>query len=161
MKELVAAEKGFSFAEPYAIGLLFCGVAVLAAIGALSHQHDRAFSASLIYLGLGVGSAVVIETLGVGWLDPITDADLLARVSELAIVIALFATGLKLDRPLTWRSWSAVAHLLVIAMRSRLRRSRFSAAIMGLSRGATGAGSNPGAHRSGPGRRRGGRSNGG
>ena len=128
MKELVAAEKGFSFAEPYAIGLLFCGVAVLAAIGALSHQHDRAFSASLIYLGLGVGSAVVIETLGVAWLDPIKDADLLARVSELAIVIALFATGLKLDRPLTWRSWSAVARLLVISMPLTIAAVALSAA---------------------------------
>lgn len=137
MKELVAAEKGFSFAEPYAIGLLFCGVAVLAAIGALSHQHDRAFSASLIYLGLGVGSAVVIETLGVGWLDPITDADLLARVSELAIVIALFATGLKLDRPLTWRSWSAVARLLLIAMPLTIAAvALFGSRIMGLSLGA-------------------------
>ena len=61
MTVLVAAEKGFSFADPYAIGILFCGVAVVAAIGALSHQHERAFSASLIYLGLGVGSAVVIQ----------------------------------------------------------------------------------------------------
>src|SRR5687768_5929117 len=112
----VAAEKGFSFAEPYAIGALFCGVAVLAAIGALSHQHERAFSASLIYLGLGVGSAVVIQLLGIGWLDPISDAELLQRVSEVAIGIALFATGLKLDRPLTWRSWSGVGRLLVIAM---------------------------------------------
>ena len=114
--ELVAAEKSFRFAETYFIGLLFCGIAVLAAIGALSHQHERAFSASLIYLGLGVGSALVIEALGVGWLSPTADAELLQRVSELAIVIALFGTGLKLDRPLTWRSWSGVGRLLVVAM---------------------------------------------
>jgi sodium/hydrogen antiporter len=137
MTELVAAEKGFSFAEPYAIGLLFCGVAVLAAIGALSHQHERAFSASLIYLGLGVGSAVVIQVLGVGWLDPISDAELLERVSELAIVIALFATGLKLDRPLTWRSWSGVGRLLVIAMPLTIAAvALFGSGVMGLSLGA-------------------------
>ncbi len=137
MSELVAAEKGFSFSEPYAIGLLFCGVAVLAAIGALSHQHDRAFSASLIYLGLGVGSAVVIQVLGVDWLDPISDAELLQRVSELAIVIALFATGLKLDRPLMWRSWSGVGRLLVIAMPLTIAAvALFGSSVMGLSLGA-------------------------
>ena len=137
MTVLVAAEKGFSFADPYAIGILFCGVAVVAAIGALSHQHERAFSASLIYLGLGVGSAVVIQLSGVGWLDPISDAELLERVSELAIVIALFATGLKLDRPLTWRSWSGVTRLLVIAMPLTIGAvAVFGIGVMGLSVGA-------------------------
>jgi sodium/hydrogen antiporter len=137
MTELVAAERGFSFAEPYAIGALFCGVAVLAAIGALSHQHERAFSASLIYLGLGVASAVVIQLLGVGWLDPISDAELLQRVSEAAIVIALFATGLKLDRPLTWRSWSGVGRLLIIAMPLTIAAvALFGSGVMGLSLGA-------------------------
>jgi sodium/hydrogen antiporter len=135
--ELVAAEKGFSFAETYVIGLLFCGIAVLAAIGALSHQHERAFSASLIYLGLGVGSALVIEAFGVGWLSPIADAELLQRVSELAIVIALFATGLKLDRPLTWRSWSGVGRLLVVAMPLTIAAvALFGSGVMGLSLGA-------------------------
>ena len=137
MTVLVAAEKGFSFADPYAIGILFCGVAVVAAIGALSHQHERAFSASLIYLGLGVGSAVVIQLSGVGWLDPISDAELLERVSELAIVIALFATGLKLDRPLTWQSWSGVTRLLVIAMPLTIGAvAVFGIGVMGLSVGA-------------------------
>jgi NhaP-type Na+/H+ or K+/H+ antiporter len=135
--ELVAAEKGFSFAETYVIGLLFCGIAVLAAIGALSHQHERAFSASLIYLGLGFGSALVIEALGVGWLSPIADAELLQRVSELAIVIALFATGLKLDRPLTWASWSGVGRLLVVAMPLTIAAvALFGSGVMGLSLGA-------------------------
>ena len=137
MVELIAAEKGFSFADVYAVGLLFCGVAVLAAIGALSHQHERAFSASLIYLGLGVGSAVAIEVLGIGWLSPIADAELLERVSELAIVIALFATGLKLDRPLTWESWSSVARLLAVAMPLTIAAvALFGSAVMGLSLGS-------------------------
>ena len=126
----VAAEKGFSFADPYAVGLLFCGVAVLGAIGALSHQHERAFSASLIYLGLGLLGAFVIEVLGVAWLKPLEDAELLQRISELAIVIALFGTGLKLDRPLSWRSWSTVGRLLAVAMPltiAGLARPRLSA----------------------------------
>jgi sodium/hydrogen antiporter len=112
----IAAERGFSFADPYVIALLFCAVAVFAAIGALSHQHERAFSASIIYLGLGAGAAIVVQLVGISWIDPIEDASLIEHLSELAVIIALFATGLKLDLPLEWSSWSGVARLLGVAM---------------------------------------------
>ena len=111
-----AAESGFSAGDPHAIGLLFLGLAFFAAVAALSHQHERAFSASLIYLGLGIAAASVIDLLDVTWLHPIDDAELLESVSELAIVIALFGTGLKLDRPIGLRSWSIVWRLLGVAM---------------------------------------------
>jgi sodium/hydrogen antiporter len=113
---LLAAEPGFSAGAPHAIALLFLGLAFFAAVAALSHQHERAFSASLIYLGLGIGAAVVIDLLGVAWLHPIEDAELLEVVSELAVVIALFGTGLKLDRAIGLRSWSIVWRLLGVAM---------------------------------------------
>ena len=89
-----AADVGFSFADPWAVGIAFLGLAVFAAIGALSHEHERAFSASLIYLGLGVVAAGGLFALGVRWLDPVEDASLLEHVTELAVVIALFSTGL-------------------------------------------------------------------
>ena len=111
-----AAEPGFSWGDPHALGILFLGLAFFAAVAALSHQHERAFSASLIYLTLGIGAAAVIDLLGVDWLHPIDDADLLEAVSELAIVIALFGTGLKLDRAIGLRSWSIVWRLLGVAM---------------------------------------------
>ena len=60
----IAAERGFAFADLYAIGLVFCAIALFAAIGALSHQGDRAFSASIIYLGLGAVAALAIELIG-------------------------------------------------------------------------------------------------
>ena len=105
---MIAASPGLTFADPYVIGLLFCGLAVFAAIGALSHQHDRAFSASVIYLGLGAGAAGGIEILGLEWLDPVEDSRC-SRAAGLAVVIALFATGLKLERELTFRAWANVA----------------------------------------------------
>ena len=66
MPGLFAADTGFTFADPFALGLLFIGVAVFAAVGALSHQHERAFSASLIYLALGCGAAIAIGLSDVG-----------------------------------------------------------------------------------------------
>ena len=109
----IAAERGFSFADPYVIGLLFCALAVFAAIGALSHERERAFSASIIYLGLGAAAAVAIELFDIAWVDPLDDAELVERLSELAVIIALFGNGLKLDRPLDWASWSGVANMFV------------------------------------------------
>lgn len=112
----LGAGPGFEWADPYAAGLLVVGLAVFAAIGALSHQDDRAFSASLIYLAVGLAAAAVIGLTGIDWLVPREDAELIERLSELAVVIALFSTGLKLDRSLRPRAWSSVARLLAITM---------------------------------------------
>ena len=134
---ITAAGRGFAFADLYAIGLIFCGVALFAAIGALSHQGDRAFSASIIYLGLGAGAALAIELIGLNWLEPVEDAELIERVSELALIIALFGAGLKLDRAFTRRSWSGVARLLLIAMPLTIAGvALFGHEVMGLSLGA-------------------------
>jgi NhaP-type Na+/H+ or K+/H+ antiporter len=133
----VAAERGFSFADTYVIGLLFCALAVFAAIGALSHERERAFSASIIYLGLGAAAAVAIEVFDIAWIDPLDDAELVERLSELAVIIALFGTGMKLDRPLDWGSWSGVARLLGIAMPLTIAGIvAFGTGVMGLSLGA-------------------------
>ena len=116
MPGLLAADTGFSFADPFAIGMLFIGCAVFAAVGALSHQHERAFSASLIYLALGCSAAAVIHGSGIAWIDPIADVSLIDHLTEIAIIMALFSAGLKLNRPLTWRAWGSTERLLLIAM---------------------------------------------
>jgi sodium/hydrogen antiporter len=134
---VLAAERGFSFADPYAIGLAFAGVAVFAAVGALSHQHERAFSASLIYLGLGVAAATMIDLLGVRWIEPLRDATLIEHVAEFALIVALFATGLKLERAFDRRMWGSVARLLGIVMPLTIGAvALLGTTVMGLSLGA-------------------------
>ena len=85
----IGAARGFSFGDPYAIALAFTGVAVFAAVGALTHQRERAFSASLIYLALGLAAATIIDVLGVDWIDPFADAHWIERLAEFAVVVAL------------------------------------------------------------------------
>jgi NhaP-type Na+/H+ or K+/H+ antiporter len=110
---------------------------VFAAVGALSHEHGRAFSASLIYLGLGVVAAAAIAVLGIGWVDPVQDSTLLEHITELAVVIALFSTGLKVERALRWRQWSTVTRLLAIGMPAFIvLAAAFGSVVMGLSLGA-------------------------
>ncbi len=110
---------------------------MFAAVGALSHQHERAFSASAIYLAVGVVAAGGIELLNVGWLDPIADAEVFEKASELAVIVALFATGLKLDRDLRLSEWSPVGRLLALAMPLTIAAvAAFGHLVMGLSLGA-------------------------
>jgi len=112
----LAADTGFTFADTFPIGLLFVGLAVFAAVGAMSHEHERAFSASLIYLGLGAIAALAITLFDIAWLDPLEDEAVIEHVAEITLIFALFSSGLKLDRILHWRGWGSVARLLGIAM---------------------------------------------
>ena len=133
----LAADVGFTFADPWARGLAFVGIALFAAVGALAHEHERAFSASLIYLGLGVLAAAVLTLSGFAWIDPIKDATLLEHATELAVVVALFSTGLKVERALRWREWSTVTRLLAIGMPAFIVvAALFGNVVMGLSAGA-------------------------
>ena len=131
---MVAAAPGFEFGDLYALGLAFVGIAVVAALVALSHQHERAFSASLIYLVLGLGAAAAVELLGVHWLDPVDDAAVVERLAEFCVIVALFSTGLKLDRELSWGAWASVVRLLALVMPlTIIAIAVFGTQVMGLS----------------------------
>ncbi len=133
----LALETGLHPGDLWPLGLLFAGVAIFAAVGALSHEHDRAFSASLIYLGLGVAAAVVINVFDVGWLEFTEDSRVVERICELAMVVAVFSAGLKLDRALSWRNWGSTVRLLVIAMPLTIAAvALFGALALGLSTAA-------------------------
>ena len=58
----------------------------------------------------------VINVAGFDWVDPVEDAALIDHLTEIAVIIALFSAGLKLDRPLTPRAWGTTARLLLLAM---------------------------------------------
>ncbi|CAA9472815.1 MAG: hypothetical protein AVDCRST_MAG38-1426 [uncultured Solirubrobacteraceae bacterium] len=134
---VLAAGLGLHLGDAYAFGVMFLGVAVFAAVGALSHQRERAFTASLIYLGLGALAAVALQIAGVGWLDPVDNSKLLERLTEAAVVFALFATGLSLDRRLAWREWSTTLRLLAFAMPLTIGAVMlFGITVMGLSAAA-------------------------
>jgi NhaP-type Na+/H+ or K+/H+ antiporter len=133
----LAADTGFTFADTFPIGLLFVGIAVFAAVGAMSHEHERAFSASLIYLGLGAIAALAIKLFDIPWLDPFGDAKVIGHIAEVALIFALFSSGLKLDRPLRWREWGSVTRMLALAMPLTMAGiALFGTQVMGLSLGA-------------------------
>ena len=133
----LAAERGFDFGDLYAVGLLAFGVIVLVAVGALSQQGERAFSAAIIYLLLGAGLAIGLEAAGADLLDPFTDTEVIERAAEFAVIIALFSAGIRLDRPLGWRSWGSTVRLIAIVMPLTIAGvAAFANLVMGLSLGA-------------------------
>jgi hypothetical protein len=74
---VTAVSEGLHFGEAFPVVLALAGIAVMAAVGALSHQHAHAFSASVIYLAMGLAAALVITGLDIEWLRPAEDHALL------------------------------------------------------------------------------------
>jgi NhaP-type Na+/H+ or K+/H+ antiporter len=132
-----AIDPGLGSPDVYAVGLLFAGLAVLVAILALSHQRARAYSASIVYLAMGALAAGGIALLDAPWPAVVEDAATVERASEIAVFVALFAAGLRLDRRLRWRAWRSTALLLGVVMPLTIAAvAAFGAYGMGLSAGA-------------------------
>jgi NhaP-type Na+/H+ or K+/H+ antiporter len=134
---VLAAGEGFTFAGGYAFVALFAGIALLLAVRALTVQHDRTFTAAVVYLALGALASLALRPLGVNLFDPLDDPAILEHLTEFGVIVALFATGLKLDRRLTWRGWRSPALLLGVVMPVTIGAiALWGVGVMGLSLGA-------------------------
>lgn len=132
-----AIAPGLDLGDTWGLGSLFLGLAVLIAIVALTHQRSRAFSPSVVYLALGAAGAAGAALLDLGWLDLIDDAGAVERLAELAVIVALFATGMRLDRPIGLRAWRSTILLLAVVMPITIAAvAAFGVVAMGLSAGA-------------------------
>jgi NhaP-type Na+/H+ or K+/H+ antiporter len=91
------------------IGLLLVGMALS---GGLLKRLP--LTTSMLYLGLGV----VLGPMGLGMirLDPLDGAALLERASEVAVIISLFAAGLKLSTVVPEANWWLPARLAIASM---------------------------------------------
>lgn len=71
-------------------------------------------STAMLYLAAGFG----LGPAGLDLLapDPLSSAAILERVTEVAVLISLFAVGLKLGLPLSHRSWRLPVRLAVVSM---------------------------------------------
>jgi NhaP-type Na+/H+ or K+/H+ antiporter len=133
----LAADTGLKLADHFALGLIGFGVALFAAIGALSHEEERAYSASIIYLSLGLVGAGALSLLEIEPINFHRDASLIEHVTELALIVAVFSTGLAIERQLRWREWRAVGGLIGVVMPLTIAAvALFGTLVMDLSLGA-------------------------
>ena len=134
---VLALAPGWHLGDLYTVALLAVGVVVLIGALAMSHQQDRAFSASVFYVVAGAVAAFAMARLDVRPLDPIEDHALLERLAELALIVAVFSAGLTIERTVQRRSLVAIATLLLVVMPlTILAIAAFGVWAMGLSFGA-------------------------
>lgn len=119
------------------VAVIAAGLALFAAILAITHQRERAFSAAVVYLAIGALAAPVLPHLGVDWYDPVADAHIGERLTEFAVIVALFVAGVRLDSPLRGRTWTAPLAMLLVVMPLTIGAvAAFGHWMMGLSAGA-------------------------
>ena len=134
----LALAPGFDPLSTFAVLTVFSGLVLLAAGRALTlEEEESVFAASSVYLVLGLAAGGVIHVLGLDWIDPFEDAALIEHLTEFALVVALFASGLTISRALRWSEWRAVVGLLGVVMPLAIAAGAlFGATAMALSLGA-------------------------
>jgi len=93
--------------------LVVGGLLVLLAVAG-SVLKRLPLSVAMVYLAAGVlvGPAV----LGLLYVDPVDQSGVLERITEVAVVVALFSAGLKLRPPLTDPRWRVPLRLATVSM---------------------------------------------
>ncbi len=134
---MIALGEGVHFGDHVALGLLFLGLALGVGVLALSHQRERAFSASVFYVLLGGAAALGLSLLDIAPLSPLGNHEVLRRASELALIVAVFSAGLTVERQISRRSRVSIVILLVVVMPLSIALiALFASVVMGLSLGA-------------------------
>lgn len=100
--------------DPYDLLLGALGIAVLAAAALPRLLAARPLSVPIVHLVLGALAFWLVDDLPTP--DPLADDVIVERLSELVVIISLMGAGLRLDRPIGWRSWALTWRLLAIAM---------------------------------------------
>jgi sodium/hydrogen antiporter len=93
----------------FSFAYVIIGVLLITMALASSVLKRLPLSTSILYLAVGIG----LDPSGIGLiqLDPIEDAPVLERLTEVTVITSLFATGLKLRTPLLDDLWRLVLRL--------------------------------------------------
>lgn len=99
---------------PFSLWFVVAGVVLTLMAMASTILKRLPLSSAQLYLLVGIG----IGPLGIGLLrvDPLAEASALERITEVALILSLFAAGLKLRMPLTDRRWTLPIRLAVVSM---------------------------------------------
>ena len=100
--------------DPHSLVYALAGLAALG--GALLPRLIGHLPASPPMAFLLLGFGVFALPLGLGTVDPVKHAAATEYLTEVGVIVALMGAGLKLDRPLGWRTWQPTVRLLAITM---------------------------------------------
>lgn len=100
--------------DPYILILLIIGAAVLGMAWMPSFTAKTGISDSVVYLLLGVLIFGTLDMLPEA--DPIRYQDHSIHITELVVIISLMGTGLKIDKPFSFKNWIVPFRLLSVTM---------------------------------------------
>jgi sodium/hydrogen antiporter len=100
--------------DRYELALALVGAAALVAAWVPAYLARRALSLPIVLVALGVAAFLI--PFGFPTPDPTAQIEVTERLTELGVIVSLMGAGLKLDRPVGWRSWAATWRLVAIAM---------------------------------------------
>lgn len=95
--------------------LLFAGFAIFAAYWLPRFVSGREPAASALLIAAGIACAVLIDEPP-PLFRPISDPEWWEVLSEMTVIVALFATGMRLDAIIPFARWKATWRLLAVAM---------------------------------------------
>ncbi len=100
--------------DSYIILLTVVGAAILAAAILPDLLARVPISLPMVYVG--VGALLFWLPLGLEGPRPGADSPSAERLTELVVIVSLMGAGLKLSRPVGWRSWGSTLRLLGVTM---------------------------------------------
>lgn len=100
--------------ETYILALVTLGVIALATVLLPRLLARRPLTMPMIFLALGYTAFGL--PLGLNPPDLTEQAELVKRLTELGVIISLFSAGLKIENPLSWKTWRISWRLLAITM---------------------------------------------
>lgn len=98
----------------YIVILTIIGFAVLGMAWMPSFTAKTGISDSVVYVVLGVIVYSVLDILPAA--DPMRYQDYTIHLTELVVVVSLMGTGLKIDRPFSFKNWSIPFRLISVTM---------------------------------------------
>ena len=108
------SEPLFGF-EAYHVALATLGIGIIIAFWIPRFLSGREPAASALLIVFGAAIFAAVPGLSHAW-DPREAPKLWERLSELAVIVALFGTGLRIDRLTDYKRWQPTIRLLAFAM---------------------------------------------
>lgn len=101
--------------DTFILELTLVGLAALGMAWIPALTKDKGISYAIIYMLVGVLLYKIFpEHLPLA--DPQRYGTLTMRFAEIVVIISLMGTGIKLDRPFSWKNWTSPLRLVTIAM---------------------------------------------
>ena len=101
--------------NPYTLELALLGLAAMGMVWIPALTKDRGISYAIVYMLFGMLLYKIVPD-HLPPTDPGHHGTLTMHFAETVVIISLMGTGIKLDRPFSWKNWASPLRLITIAM---------------------------------------------